>query len=311
MSSGERQGFSHKSIYIAFGATLLLGFLAGLYIFFSFTTYEPKALRRVPEDARFVARLNVQQAVVHQPLLGSVLPVLELGREGPESRLLHLQRRTTVELDVDVRELVYAELRSGSWLLILGGFLRQDEVLAGIGRMLEDEEVPHTVESEMIVFASGATLCVANDGALVLAQVSADARRACRADGPQPAWAGDLSGPGLALGIRAFQQPGPSAGGRDRSHLTSGTFVVEADSHFPMTARFVLVGDEWTGEQVDRLLESKSKDYGYLVPLGALKYVGQAGTGFRAQGNLSREQFDESVARLAAKIAVAVWSQDR
>lgn len=306
-SPNERKAFSHRAVYIGFGLTLLLGFAAGLYIFFGFTTYEPRALRRVPESALFVARLNVQQAVVHQPLVASVLPVLEQQREGPESRLLHLERRTTLELDVDVRELVFAELESGAWLLVLDGFLRSDEVLDGVGRMLDDEGVEYTLNEGMIVLGTGASLCVAEDGSLVLSKDAADARRSCAAAGPAPSWAGELSKPGVALGVRA-RAADRSPGGRDaRSHLKGGTFVIEADSHFPLSAEFGLLGDDWTGDQVDRLLQSKSNDFGYLVPLGTLKFRSRVGDRFRAQGNLSREQFDDTVARLASRIREAVW----
>lgn len=303
-----RRAFSHKAIFIALSVSLILGLGAGIYILASFATYEPKALQRVPADARFVARLNVQQAVVHSPLVRHLLPVFERGRGGPESRAKHLERKTTVELAVDVRELIFAELDQSRWLLLAGGFLRSDEVLEGVGRMLDDEGVTFSRQGQLIVRPTGVAFCVAEEGTLVLAHSADDAKRACGTPSDYPSWAPGLSGSGVALAVYAadLKRTSPSTG--VPSHLRGGLFVVSADSHFPARAEVSLDGDSWTEGQVRRLMESKSNDFRYLLPLSRLLTVSRAGPIFRVQGNLSREEFDASVARMAALIEGALVS---
>lgn len=302
----ERRAFSHKTIFPALIVSLALGLGAGIYILTHFATYEPKALERVPEEADLVVRLNVQQAVVHSPLLRFILPLFERGRTGPETREKHLERKTTLELKVDVRELVFAQLDDSRWLLLAGGFLRTDEVLAGVGRMLDDEGVEYKVKDGLLIRPTGVAFCVADGGTLVLARRATDAGRACGRADKLPSWAPGLLGPGVALAVfaRDRDRVAPAAGAL--SHLRGGHFVIEADSHFPSRADLVLSGGEWDPTRVVQLLESKSNDFSYLVPLGQLKTVVPRGSSFQAQGNLSREDFDESVARLAALIERAL-----
>jgi hypothetical protein len=90
------------------------------------------------------------------------------------------------------------------------------------------------------------------------------------------------------------------------SHLLGGQFLINADSHFPTRAELSLLDGTWTQVQLSQLLESKANDFSYLVPLGALRTVTSVEPKFRVQGNLSREQFDESVARMAARIERAL-----
>lgn len=301
-----RRAFSHKAIFIALFVSLALGFGVGVYILTNFATYQPKALQRVPADARFVARLNVQQAVVQSPLGHYLLPVFERGRKGAESRAKHLERKTTLELNVDVRELIFAELEGSRWLLLAGGFLRSDEVLEGVARMLDDEGVKYSLHDRLIVRPTGVAFCVADDGTLVLAHREEDARQACGAPGDFPSWARGLSGNGVALGVHAAEAPRSSPEAGAPSHLNGGLFSVEADSHFPARAVLKLAGSGWTEGQVRRLMESKSSDFSYLLPLHRFDKVEQAGPVFRVQGNLSREDFDASVARMAAVIEKAL-----
>lgn len=304
----ERRAFSHKAIFSALLASLALGLGAGIYILTHFATYEPKLLQRVPEEADFVARLNVQQAVVYSPLLRYVLPVFERGRVGPETREKHLERKTTLELSVDVRELVFAELEQGRWLLLAGGFLRADaeEVLAGVGRMLKDEGIEYSVDRGLIVRPSGVALCVAESGTLVLGRRAADAERACGHPGKYPSFAPDMRGPGVALAVHAKPRERTAPGTGAPSPLKGGLFVVEADSHFPIRAALDLMTGEWDEPRVTSLLASKSNDFSYLVPLNQLKQVSSSDVGFRGQGNLSREEFDQSVARFARRIEEAL-----
>lgn len=302
----ERRAYSHKAIFVALAVSLTLGLGAGIFILTRFATYEPKALQRVPAEARFVVRLNVQQAVVHAPLLRFLLPVFERGREGSESRAKHLERKTTLELTVDVRELIYAELDSSRWLLLAGGFLRSDDVLEGVGRMLDEEGIKYSLQDRLIVQQSGVAFCVAEDGTLVLARGVKDAQLACGPPGDFPSFAAGLSGAGVALAVYAAEmtRPSPSAGAP--SHLRGGLFSVEADSHFPARAELKLDGATWTEGQIRQLMESKSSDFSYLLPLSRLSEVEEAGARFRVRGNLSREEFDASVARMAAVIERAL-----
>jgi hypothetical protein len=300
----SRKSFSHRSIYAALALSLLLGFAIALYIFSRFTTYTPGALRRAQENADFVVRLNVQQAVVHEPLKKFILPLLERGRTGPESRLKHLERKTTLELDVDVRELIYAEMESERFVIILAGFLRPDEVLDGVGRLLDDEGVDYKREGDLLLHPSGLSLAVADDGTLVFGSGPSEVRAALSPGPGFPSWAPPLLSPGVALGIYAAPRERGGGPGRPPSHLRGGTFVISADSYFPLDADVYLSGQTWEAEQVDALFASKSNDFGYLVPLHTLRFVAAQGPQFRARSNLGRVQFDEAMMRLSERIAL-------
>lgn len=298
----ERPSFSYRSIYTAFALSLAAGFVAALYIFSRFTTYQADALKRIPESADFVVRLNVQQAVLHAPLKQYVLPLLERDRAGPESRLKHLERKTTLELEVDVRELIYAELDRERFLMILAGFLRPDEVLEGVGRLLDEEGISYEKDDELLVHSGGVSFGVATDGTLVLGSGPIETRAALALDGSFPTWAPALMPPGMALGIYAAPRERNSGLNALPSHLRGGTFVVTAESYFPLEAEVGLRGESWTVSQVDALFSSKSNDFTYLVPLDGLRFVTQQGPQFRVRSNLGRAQFDETVMRLAMRI---------
>lgn len=280
--------------------SLLLGFGVALYVFDRFATYEPTALSRVPEDAEGCVRVNLQQAVVYDPLTRFLLPLVERGREGPEPRIKHLERRTTLELAVDVRELVYVDLKEGEWLIIAAGFLRQDEVLGGILRMCLDEGIPMRREGATLVHPSGIVLGLAEDGTLLLGSrgevvAAAQARRG------MPSWAAPLQGQGVALGIYVSPQrsrPTSSA----KSHLLGGSAVVLAETYFPVRARFLVDGDHWTEDQTDRLFASKKGDFTYLLPLEDLRTTRIEGAEIQAKSNLGRERFDGTIERLASRV---------
>jgi hypothetical protein len=304
----ERRAFSHKTIFSVLVVSLALGLGAGIYILTHFATYEPKLLERVPQETDYVARLNVQQAVVYSPLIRHVLPVFERGRDSPESREKHLERKTTLELKVDVRELIFAELGEGRWLLLAGGFLRADpvEVLAGVGRMLQDEGLEYAQKEGLIIRPSGVAFCVAGSGTLVLGRRAEDVRRACGEPGKPPSFAAGMLGPGVALAVYAKPRERIAPGTGAPSHLRGGLFVVEADSHFPLWADLNLIDGDWDERRVAELLSSKANDFSYLVPLAQAKQVSLDGSRFQAQGNLSREQFDQSVAQFARRIEEAL-----
>lgn len=296
----DRPSYSYRTVFIGLVLTLALGSLAALYVFNRYTTYESTALTRVPEDAEACVRLNLQQALLYDPLVDSLLPLVERGHSGPEPRVKHLERRTTIELEVDPREFVMARLPRGRWLLVVAGFLRHSKVLEGVERMCQDEGIAIRREGELLVHpASGVSFAVAQDGTLLL---GSDARTVseARSRAALPSWAGPLTPAGLAAGVYVAPPVGTSSA--PASHLQGGTLLVKGETYFPVTATFRLAGENWTEEQLSQLFTSKSGDFTYVFPLDGLEPGQRAASSLQARTNLGRARFDEAVKNLAREI---------
>lgn len=191
----ERRAISYRTVFWGLALSLLGACLGAAYIYERYVRYEPLAARHLPSDVLSVTHVNVEQAVVYEPFRKHLLSLLELGRVAPEPRVKHLERKTTLELGVDSRELVFAELPEEQWLLLLAGMFRRDGVIEGVATMLRDEGVASRKVRDCLLVGQRAAFTIAADGTLVLAsslRVAEQARRVRAVEGtyrarlPQP-----------------------------------------------------------------------------------------------------------------------------
>jgi hypothetical protein len=165
----ERASFSHRTIFTALVLSLFGAVLVAGYIYERYMRYVPTAAYHIPRGATFIARLDVEQAFVYDPFRRFLLPIIERGRQGNESRAKELERLTTLEIAVDARELVYAEVPGGGWIVSGGGLFRREGLLDGAERMMGEEGVPLRRRGELLVHESGVSLGVSSGGNLLLA----------------------------------------------------------------------------------------------------------------------------------------------
>ena len=203
----ERRSHSHRVVFSALAASLAVAFLAALYIHAHFARYQPRAVYHLPSRVEAVAWLNVEQNVGFDVFKEVVLPILEIGRHGPESRVLHLERKTTLELAVDTREFVFATLPRGRWLALAGGHFRQDGVLSGLVRMVKESGSDARLDQDLAVLTTGHALGISHDGVLVVSNSEEVAREAILEQDEGMEWKALLHKPGTMFNFLAY---GPS-----------------------------------------------------------------------------------------------------
>ena len=301
----ERRSFTPRVVLLGLAISLVAALAVALYIYVRYVRYDPVALRHVPPEVPIVVHLNVQQAVIYEPFRKHLLHLFEAGRKGPESRLLHLERKTTLELGVDAREVAFGFGPGDSWVVGVGGLFRRKEVVEGAARMLQDESVASDVLSHptRLRLDSGVEFSVAEDGTLLLAQSEAMLRGALvRADRPAEGRRDDL----ITLEVR------PSAawewgGGRTLQSLRG---VVRAEGEkLVYTVDLFVAGPGWEEALKDAPLAFAEApgELGATAQLLREARVSQSGPGeWKLEGTLSRRDFEELVARLALVVRTAL-----
>lgn len=232
----ERRSYSHRVVFIALALSLLAALGTALLIYQKYVKTTPKAASHLPAQVESALRLDVEQVVSYEPFRVHLLQVFETGREGPEPRVKHLERKTTLELGIDSREIVFARLPHDAWLILLGGVFRRDGVLDGAAALLRDEGEKFEVKGDLLVHANGHAFGVSDDGTLVLGsneQVARDALPATEVSDSDYRAAlqteGTIAGMYQASGAGSFQaflQPGKSFPGSG-SFTHSGSFAPE------------------------------------------------------------------------------------
>ncbi len=174
----ERQSYSHRVVFIALAVSLLVAMGTALFIYEEYIKTTPVAAGHLPADVTYAVRLDVEQVVSYEPFRVHLLQVFETNRDEKEPRVKHLERKTTLELGIDSRELVFAQLPDSQWLILLGGVFRRDGVLDGVMAMLKDEGIEVERQDDLLVHPSGQSFGVAEDGTLVLGSSPTRARAA-------------------------------------------------------------------------------------------------------------------------------------
>jgi hypothetical protein len=141
--------------------------------------YERVAVRHVPAQAEFAARMDLEQVVLFEPVRKHLLPLVDRlslkgsqggEREPPSSRLTRLREHAGLNLGLDLRELVFARLPDGRWMLALGGIFDPNGALEGVERVLSEEgSVPLHREGRVLMLGSSQlAFAQADDGVLLI-----------------------------------------------------------------------------------------------------------------------------------------------
>lgn len=170
MTTSDRRSISPKVVLSFLVASLLFSLGFGYFVYVRYIRYVPHASAYLPADATTTLWIDVEQGVVYEPFRQHLLGLLEAGRTGPESRLLHFERKTTIELGVDTRELALAWGPGSGFTAALGGMFRRDGVVRGAARMLADEGREPVVaeDGSFVQVGSRAFFSAQPDGVLLL-----------------------------------------------------------------------------------------------------------------------------------------------
>ena len=291
---GERTSFSHRVIFVPLALSVAAALLLSYGLYERYVRFEPLAARHLPARASVAVRFDVEQAVVYEPFRRHILALFEMDRDGRETRTKHLERKTTVELGVDMREFVFGFDQSGHWALAVAGLFRSDGVLDGVSRMLEDEGVTMTLGKSPphLTHASGLAFAVAEDGTWILASDLTVLRDAYLSKEPKVRFV-----KGAAMSFVAL----PAVQECCAQDFLGGTVTAFPGVEFPVTVELEVTGKGWTKERAQLLLRGQTGDF-MLVRGAKLDVDAPRGGNIHADGMLSAEQFEDSVKKVAAEI---------
>jgi hypothetical protein len=178
-STEERRGISFRKLAWA-GLIFTALASAGAWLAYArLVHYRRCAVEHLPPETELVARLDVEQVVLFEPVRRHLIPLIDrlpLGAAPAaasatgESRLTRLRREAGLNLGLDLRELLVATAPGGRWVLVLGGLFPQGLVPAIARELTGEAATGWRRAGDALEFTpSGAALAQAPDGALLLA----------------------------------------------------------------------------------------------------------------------------------------------
>jgi hypothetical protein len=201
-SASDREGSAVSSGGLGLVAlTVLLLVAAGAaWAYQALIHYERRGVAHLPPDADLVARIDLEQVALFEPVRRHLLPLIddvrlrhsgaaEPARRG-KPRLGWLREQSGVNLAADLRELSVAYMApTRQWVLVLGGLFPHRGVVPAIERSLRAEGATDmTRAADVLVFEpSGVALGQAPDGVLIVASSRARLEQALPAKSPSEA----------------------------------------------------------------------------------------------------------------------------
>jgi hypothetical protein len=179
----DRPAVSARWLALLSGAVALALAVVAYVAYRELIHYERHAIEHVPPGAELGLRIDLEQVVLFEPVRKHLLPLVDRAplagdgerREPATSRLRRLREQAGLNLGFDLREIVFARLPNGGWVLALGGIFGSRPLLDGIERVLREEPGVHSNgERAMLTLQpSGLALAQADDGVLLVASSAA------------------------------------------------------------------------------------------------------------------------------------------
>jgi hypothetical protein len=195
----ERKSVSGRALalYSALLATMLVALAFVAYR--ELLHYERRALRHVPTGATLVVRVDLEQLSLFEPVRKHLLSLVDrvaLGTDGDlaaqdahSGRLARLRKDAGLNLGLDLRELVFANLADGDgWVLAAGGLFSDADLIERVASVLAAEPGARLRREGalLLIGAGNLTLGRAADGILLLGSSPQALERAMLPSGPQP-----------------------------------------------------------------------------------------------------------------------------
>ncbi len=258
-----------------FVALAIGGSAAAAYFGWLYVSYEAVAYYHVPGNAQVVARVELADVALYAPVREHLLPALKerLARPSTAKKGSDLRKRlletTGVDLEGDVREVVFASVEGKAWIAIFGGKMQRGRFVDGLAKVLEEEGVGgYTKRGALLVGPEGQAIAQAEDGAVLYGTNVAVVEAAL------PAEAGP-SGPVLPKGAVVFSLTRDAAEGalslpRDMVRGVTGTMSL--DDAPTLAASFDLVPGA-DPAPIAKAIEQAAASMRALAPEGSLAKV--------------------------------------
>jgi len=177
----ERRSVSARALALFSAGLGLLLLGLGFVAYRELLHYERRALRHAPAGATFVARVDLEQLVLFEPVRKHLLALVDhisLGadaegalsqKDAHPGRLARL-REAGLNLGLDLRELVFARLSGSDWVLAVGGLFPDGDLIERVAHVLAAEPGARLRrEGALLLLGSGdLALARAADGVLLL-----------------------------------------------------------------------------------------------------------------------------------------------
>ncbi len=183
LSAPQRKPGAKSSSRVLLGLMVLaLAAIGGFTIaYYRLVHYDRQAVLHIPPGTAMAARLDVEQVVLYEPLRKHLFPVLNdaRGQDKPPA-LERFERLTSVNLGMDLRELVFCAAPGGDWALLVGGLFPTSGVIEGLAQLLEQDQVRSCQLSGTTLSCTSPRLLMrqADDGVIVLASSEAQLHKA-------------------------------------------------------------------------------------------------------------------------------------
>lgn len=287
----DRASFSYRTVFWGLAVSLVLAVIVAGYIYDRYVRFVPTAAVHLPKDFQFAARLDVEQAVVYEPFRTFIVPLIERGRTGSETRAKHLERATTLEVLVDAREFVYGELPGGEWIVIAGGMFRQDGILSEVQEMMRAEGVELSRQPEGLIHPSGVSFGVSPGGNLLLTSSPSVLKNALPASFGGPF---GHNAEGAALHLE-----------RKRSEESAVGFTLSVLPEDPFLLQIIFDPPEAPSDELIKKV-AEIPPLTSLVPLSGLSLSPGSAPSESLLSPLTRADFDESVRGLAHRVSASL-----
>lgn len=151
------------------GILLVLGSLAAGAYFFLWR-YEATARAHLPENTEVAIRVENADILLFKPVREHIWPVLEK-RKGKKkgSRVDLIKKETGIDLEKDVREIIFASADGSSWVVLLGGKLEHGRVVSGLEKVFEKEGLDSwEADGDYLRGPLGIIITQAEDGTVII-----------------------------------------------------------------------------------------------------------------------------------------------
>jgi hypothetical protein len=222
----DRPGVSARVLALLGGAVALTLTLVVYVAYRELIHYERRAIEHVPPGAELALRVDLEQLVLFEPVRKHLLPLFDraplVRRAQPAGavtpRLQRLREKAGLNLGLDLRELVFARMPDGGWVLALGGIFGSRHLLEGIEAVLHEEAGIHLRREGALLSVeySGVVLTQADDGVLLVGSDAALLARAAPASHGYQSIGLEREGAGALAALPSWldalrPEPAPSA----------------------------------------------------------------------------------------------------
>ena len=169
----RREGRSFRAVALGAAALGAVIFAVALALYVRYIRYDRVAAMHIPHGAALAVRIDVEQALLYEPVRRHLLPILGAPLATPsqgDARLARVEDRTGLRRG-DLRELVFAAFADrADWVIVLGGIFPRAPSAQTIALAFASEGAAWDLSSDGRVATGpgGVAVTRASDGAVIV-----------------------------------------------------------------------------------------------------------------------------------------------